>query len=60
MLGGSDPALFAGLTTVEQVVDLVGTLPSNHSPLYAPAIEPTLTIGTAALVGAAREWLRCP
>ena len=58
MLGGADPGLFVGLTTVEQLVELVVTLPSNHSPLYAPVVEPTLTIGTAALVSAAREWLR--
>jgi len=57
MLGGADPALFAGLTTAEQLVEIVGSLPSNHSPLYAPVIEPTLTIGIASLVGAAREWL---
>lgn len=56
-LGGADPALFAGLSTFEEVAAVVRTLPSNHSPLYAPAIEPTLTVGTAALVNAARAWL---
>ena len=35
----------------------VRAIPGNHSPLYAPVIEPTLSIGTAALVHAAREWL---
>lgn len=30
----------------------------NHSPEFAPAIEPTLTTGVAALVVAALTWLR--
>jgi hippurate hydrolase len=35
----------------------VATLPSNHSPHHASVIEPTLPIGVAALVAAARTWL---
>lgn len=31
--------------------------PPNHSPRYAPVIEPTLSIGVAALVTAAQTWL---
>lgn len=57
VLGGADPDLFAGLTTLDEFVDRVGNLPGNHSPLYAPVPEPTISIGTAALVAAAREWL---
>lgn len=57
VLGGADPAHFAGLTSLDEFVDRVGSLPANHSPLYAPVPEPTLSIGTAALVAAAREWL---
>jgi hypothetical protein len=30
---------------------------SNHWPFYAPVVEPTLTVGVAALVAAARMWL---
>ncbi|SES05138.1 amidohydrolase [Lentzea albida] len=30
----------------------------NHSPEYAPDVEPTLSTGVAALVVAARTWLR--
>ena len=56
-LGGADPALFEGLATVEGFMTVVASLPGNHSPQYAPVIEPTLSVGTAALVGAAREWL---
>jgi hippurate hydrolase len=37
---------------------VLASLPSNHSPLYAPVIDPTLEIGVRALVGAARSWLR--
>ena len=57
MLGGADPARFAGLSTTDELIGVARTLPSNHSPLFAPAIEPTLSIGTAALVNAARAWL---
>ncbi len=56
-LGGVDPARFAGLSTTEELLGVIRTLPSNHSPLFAPVIEPTLAAGTAALVNAARTWL---
>ena len=36
---------------------IIRGLPSNHSPLFAPAIEPTLRTGIAALTCAARAWL---
>ncbi|WP_405485710.1 amidohydrolase [Nocardia sp. NBC_00511] len=32
-------------------------LPANHSPFFAPEIEPTLSTGVDALVVAARTWL---
>jgi amidohydrolase len=32
-------------------------IPSNHSPLFAPVIEPTLTVGVQALVAGALTWL---
>lgn len=35
LLGGADPALFEGLTTVRQFVEKVASLPSNHSPRFA-------------------------
>jgi hippurate hydrolase len=56
-LGGGDPAPFAGLATREELLGVIRTMPSNHSPLFAPVIEPTLTVGTAALVNAALTWL---
>ena len=57
LLGGADPALFAGLTSMEQIAEKVRLIPSNHSPHFAPVIDPTLSIGQAALVAAARVWL---
>ena len=33
------------------------SLPGNHSPHFAPVIEPTLSTGIQALVTAARTWL---
>jgi hippurate hydrolase len=57
LLGGADPALFAGVVAEEDVAARVAGLPSNHSPLFAPVIEPTLDLGVGALVAAARCWL---
>ncbi len=57
LLGGADPAHFDGLTSVSEFAAKVASLPSNHSPEFAPVIDPTLSIGTAALVAAARHWL---
>lgn len=53
-LGGADPALFThGLESGH----LPDDLPSNHSPFFAPVIEPTLGRGVEALEAAALEWL---
>lgn len=57
LLGGSDPATFAGAAGLPQIAAIVAGLPSNHSPHFAPCPEPTLTTGIAALVTAARQWL---
>ena len=57
LLGGADSEQFAGLTSIEAIAEKVRAIPSNHSPLYAPVADPTLSIGAAALVSAAREWL---
>jgi hypothetical protein len=32
-------------------------IPVNHSPLFAPVIQPTLDTGTRAMVVAALAWL---
>ncbi|OJY39674.1 amidohydrolase [Pseudonocardia sp. 73-21] len=57
LLGGADPAAFAGATSRDELVAVVASLPSNHSPLFAPVVEPTLATGVRALVAAAQEWL---
>ena len=54
LFGGADPALFReaearGTTSTD--------IPVNHSPRFAPVIQPTLDTGTAALVAAALTWL---
>jgi amidohydrolase len=54
LLGGTDPSLF---TTGDMTDPALRTVPSNHSPHYAPVIEPTLSMGVTALVTAARTWL---
>lgn len=54
LFGGADPAAFAAAGTAGAIpIDL----PVNHSPRYAPVIQPTLDTGTAALVAAALSWL---
>ncbi|WP_250030816.1 amidohydrolase [Paractinoplanes maris] len=58
LMGGADPSLYAGATTAEQLIEVAGTIPSNHSPHYHPIPDPTIRAGVAALVAAARAWLR--
>src|SRR5918995_1088802 len=53
-LGGSDPSLFGDALATGRMPD---DIPSNHSPHFAPLIDPTLEAGVVALVAAAREWL---
>jgi hippurate hydrolase len=57
LLGGGDPAAFATARSTEDVIAVVARLPSNHSPQFAPVVEPTISTGVAALVTAARTWL---
>jgi hippurate hydrolase len=57
LLGGADPADFTGARSAEEILRVVSTVPSNHSPLYAPVPRPTIDFGVAALVAAARAWL---
>ena len=57
LLGGADPALFAGAADLDGIRAVMAGLPSNHSPAYAPVVQPTLTLGVRALVAAARAWL---
>ncbi len=57
VLGGADPAAFAGVTDAVGMMRVMAGIPSNHSSLYAPVISPTLGAGVTALVTAARAWL---
>ena len=57
LLGGADPIHFEGLASLAEFAERVRTLPGNHSPEYAPVIDPTIRNGIAALVAAARHWL---
>jgi hippurate hydrolase len=57
LLGGADPALSAGAGSVEEIVGVMRGIPSNHSPMLAPVPDPTLGIGVATLVAAARSYL---
>ncbi|WP_198417234.1 amidohydrolase [Cryobacterium sp. TMT1-2-1] len=54
MLGGSDPEEYAA---AESAGTIRSDIPTNHSPHYAPVMQPTLATGVEALVVAAREWL---
>lgn len=53
-LGGADPSLFGDALATGRMPD---DIPSNHSPFFAPLIDPTLEVGVTALAAAAREWL---
>jgi len=57
LLGGGDPDDFADASSTEAILRVMAKVPSNHSPLYAPVPRPTVEIGVAALVAAARAWL---
>ncbi|MDQ4489135.1 amidohydrolase [Sinomonas sp. ASV486] len=52
-VGGIDPQAYAAA----DAAGAVSSIPANHSPMFAPVIQPTLTTGTAALVVAASAWL---
>ena len=58
LLGGADPAGFDGATTIGEIAARSKDLPSNHSPMFAPVIEPTLSAGIRALTAAATTWLQ--
>lgn len=53
-LGGTDPDEWHA---ADRKGSLATDIPANHSPKFAPVIEPTLATGTAAIVVAALAWL---
>ena len=52
-LGGIDEKTWQQAEAAGQIANI----PANHSPKFAPTIEPTLQTGTAAIVVAALAWL---
>lgn len=53
-LGGIDPDTWR---QAEAAGRIDSDIPANHSPRFAPVMEPTLETGTAAIVVAALAWL---
>ncbi|WP_422933026.1 amidohydrolase [Sinomonas sp. P47F7] len=53
-IGGADPEAYRAAQAAGRIAT---DIPSNHSPKFAPAIQPTLATGTAAIVVAAAAWL---
>jgi amidohydrolase len=53
-IGGIDPDTYHRAADAGRVSE---DIPVNHSPNFAPVIQPTLDTGTSALVSAALAWL---
>ncbi|HWC24596.1 MAG TPA: amidohydrolase [Flexivirga sp.] len=53
-IGGIDPDTYAA---AEQAGRVSSDIPVNHSPYFAPVVQPTLDVGTQALVVAALAYL---
>jgi hypothetical protein len=53
-IGGIDPELYAA---AEKAGRIAADIPVNHSATFAPVIQPTLDVGTTAMVTAAMAWL---
>lgn len=53
-VGGTDPEAYA---RAEANGTITQDIPGNHSPMFAPVIQPTLTEATAAIVVASTAWL---
>jgi amidohydrolase len=52
-VGGTDPKTYADAKKANKL----NSIPSNHSPKFAPVIHPTLKTGLQAMVTAAAAWL---
>jgi hippurate hydrolase len=55
-VGGTDPREYAKAKQERQL----NTIPSNHSPRFAPVLDPTLRTGLQAMLSAASAWLCAP
>ncbi len=56
-IGGTDPGAYR---RAQEAGRLAEDIPVNHSPAFAPVMQPTLDTGTSALVVAALAWLAKP
>lgn len=54
LFGGMDPGAYSSAEEADRIAQ---DIPSNHSPHFAPVIEPTLTTGVSAMVTGALAWL---
>jgi hippurate hydrolase len=52
-VGGTDPEAYAKAKSE----GTTNTIPSNHSPRFAPVLDPTLRTGLQAMLAAASAWL---
>ncbi|RAR48679.1 hippurate hydrolase [Paraburkholderia unamae] len=52
-VGGTDPEVYATAKAAKKLNEI----PSNHSPMFAPVLEPTLRTGLEAMLCAAAAWL---
>lgn len=53
-IGGVDPEAY---DRAKEAGTLNREVPVNHSPMFAPVIQPTLDTGTRALVAVALAWV---
>jgi hippurate hydrolase len=52
-VGGTDPEVY----TKAEKEGVLGEIPTNHNPRFAPVVHPTLETGVEALVVAGHAWL---
>jgi hippurate hydrolase len=55
-VGGIDPRKYAEAEKAGRLNEI----PSNHSPEFAPVINPTLRTGIESMLAAAGVWLTAP
>ncbi|MER5850981.1 amidohydrolase [Streptomyces sp. NPDC002012] len=56
--GGTDLAAFKDIDPDALLENgIPPEIPGNHSPLFAPAIDPTVEVGVTSLLAAAAQWL---
>ena len=53
-IGGIDPAVYQAAKDADRIAQ---DIPTNHSPYFAPVLQPTLDTGTQAMTVAALAWL---